>query len=159
MTESTHTKIEHKCVYVVWADAHAGAGHWAELETEDMGEHLVTTVGLLVTEEQGGKPVHITVAQSKSPDGFYDHVIYIPTGMVRAYYELVNPDDLQPETKPSKNVSSSPREAKKPKPAPSPSLDSKAASSIQQARRPSRNAKYDYPSSRAPLEYRVPPNA
>ena len=74
---------EYDIVSVLWADAHAGAGHWAELETEDMGEHLVLSVGLLVTEDNGGKPHHVTLAQSKSPDGFFDHVLYIPSGMVR----------------------------------------------------------------------------
>lgn len=74
---------EHDIVAVLWADAHAGAGHWAELDTEDLGEHLVLSVGLLVNEDHGGKPNHITLAQSKTPDEFYDHVLYIPTGMVR----------------------------------------------------------------------------
>lgn len=74
---------EHDIVSVLWADAHAGAGHWAELDTDDLGEHLVLSVGLLVTDDNGGKPHHVTLAQSKSPDGFYDHVLYIPNGMVR----------------------------------------------------------------------------
>lgn len=74
---------EHELVLVVWADAHAGAGHWAELDTEDLDEHLVHSVGMLVSEADGGKPKHITLAQSKSPDGFFDHVIYIPKEMMR----------------------------------------------------------------------------
>jgi hypothetical protein len=74
---------EHELVLVIWADAHAGQGHWAELEEEDSGEHLVHSVGMLVPEEDGGKPKHLTLAQSKSPDGFYDHVIYIPSQMMR----------------------------------------------------------------------------
>jgi hypothetical protein len=81
MTESVTP--EPQPVLVKWADAHAGSGHWDELDTDDMDEHIVVTVGVLVTQDEGGKPKHLTVAQSKSPDGFYDHVIYIPQGMVR----------------------------------------------------------------------------
>lgn len=77
------TPMKPDTVEVVWADAHAGAGHWAELEDADTGEHLVQTCGYLIDETNGGKKLHITVAQSSTPDGFYDHVIYIPTGMVR----------------------------------------------------------------------------
>ena len=81
MTESTHTTTE--VVLVEWADAHAGPGHWGDLD-EDTGEHIVRTAGFLITEEMGGKKLHVTIAQSHTPDGFYDHVIYIPSGMVRS---------------------------------------------------------------------------
>lgn len=74
---------EFQLVFVIWADAHAGAGHWAELD-EDNDEHLVRTCGFLIAAEDGGKVNHVTIAQSFSPDGFYDHVIYIPVGMVRS---------------------------------------------------------------------------
>ena len=79
-------------VFVVWADAHAGAGHWAELD-EDSDEHLVKTCGFLISPEEGGKVNHVTIAQSHSPDGFYDHVIYIPTGMVRNLEYLTRPTE------------------------------------------------------------------
>lgn len=71
-----------KLVFVIWADAHAGAGHWAELD-DDNDEHLIKTCGFLIAPEDGGKVNHVTIAQSYSPDGFYDHVIYVPTAMVR----------------------------------------------------------------------------
>lgn len=74
-------------VLVEWADAHAGPGHWGDLD-EDTGEHIVRTAGFLVTEEMGGKKLHITIAQSHTPDGFYDHVIYIPSGMMRSIKTL-----------------------------------------------------------------------
>lgn len=70
-------------VVVVWADAHAGPGHWAELDTEDKDEYLVRSCGFLLSTEQGGKPEHITLAQSYTPDLDFDHVLYIPKGMVR----------------------------------------------------------------------------
>ncbi len=75
---------DHQFVLIVWADAHAGEGHWDTLDPEDKEEHLVQTVGMLISENDGGKPNHSTIAQSKSPDGFYDHVIHIPRGMVRS---------------------------------------------------------------------------
>lgn len=80
-------------VLVKWADAHAGPGHWSELD-DDTDEHIVVTVGIQISEDDGGKPGHLTIAQSKSPDDFVDHVIYIPTGMVRTI------EFLQPFTKP-----------------------------------------------------------
>ena len=76
-------EAEHQYVLLVWADAHAGEGHWDTLDPDDKDEHLVTTCGMLITEADGGKPKHLTIAQSKSPDGFFDHVIHIPQGMVR----------------------------------------------------------------------------
>ncbi len=80
-------------VLIKWADAHAGPGHWGELD-DDHNEHIVVTCGIHVSEQDGGKPGHITVAQSKTPDDFYDHVIYIPTGMMRTI------EFLEPYTKP-----------------------------------------------------------
>jgi hypothetical protein len=82
MTESLNP--EHQLVMVKWADAHAGPGHWDTLDPEDTEEHIVVTVGLMVTQAEGGKPKHLTIAQSKTPDDFYDHIIHIPQGMVRS---------------------------------------------------------------------------
>jgi hypothetical protein len=82
-TELTPTKTDVVVVEIHWADAHAGEGHWAELEDADSGEHIVRTCGYLIPEDDGGKKLHVTIAQSSTPDGFYDHVIYIPVGMVR----------------------------------------------------------------------------
>lgn len=89
-TESTPmvTSTQIEPVLVEWADAHAGPGHWAELDDEDNGEHIVRTVGFLISEDNGGKKLHVTIAQSHTPDDFYDHVIYIPTGMVRRLVNL-----------------------------------------------------------------------
>jgi len=75
---------EHQLVLIVWADAHQGEGHWATLDEDDKEEHLVQTVGMLISTDAGGKPNHATIAQSKSPDEFYDHIIHIPNGMVRS---------------------------------------------------------------------------
>ena len=87
-TESTPTTTTPtEIILVEWADAHAGPGHWSDLD-EDTGEHIVRTTGFLITEEMGGKKLHLTIAQSQTPDGFYDHVIYIPSGMVRNLVHL-----------------------------------------------------------------------
>jgi len=80
--EPNETKFEMVCVR--WADAHAGEGHWSLLEDEDTGEHIVETVGLLIPPGEGGKKEHLTIAQSVSPDGFVDHVIFIPVSMSRS---------------------------------------------------------------------------
>jgi hypothetical protein len=80
--EQNETTIEMVCVR--WADAHAGEGHWSLLEDEDSGEHIVETVGLLIPPTEGGKKEHLTIAQSVSPDGFVDHVIFIPVSMSRS---------------------------------------------------------------------------
>jgi hypothetical protein len=88
---------DHQFVLIVWADAHAGEGHWDTLDPDDKDEHLVRTVGMLVSEQDGGKPNHLTIAQSKSPDGFYDHVIHIPVAMRRSVTFLT------PFTKPIDN--------------------------------------------------------
>lgn len=69
-------------VCVMWADAHAGPEHWEELEPGE-GEYVNLTVGILVDPEHGGKQGHVTVAQSQTPDDLFDHVLYIPVGMVR----------------------------------------------------------------------------
>jgi hypothetical protein len=70
-------------VVVVWADAHSGAEHWAELDADDKSEYLVKSCGFIIETERGGKPEHITLAQSYTPDLDFDHVLHIPKGMVR----------------------------------------------------------------------------
>ena len=81
--ESTLTQNDASIVEIYWADAHAGEGRWSDLEETDSGEHIVRTCGYKIDEQHGGKKLHVTIAQSFTPDGFYDHVIYIPVGMVR----------------------------------------------------------------------------
>jgi len=71
-------------VTILWADAHAGDGHWATLDEGDQEEHIVTTSGYLIPTLEGGKPNHYTIAQSISPDEFVDHVIHIPAAMMRS---------------------------------------------------------------------------
>lgn len=83
-TSSQVTTMAHEMVLLKWADAHQGEGHWATLDEQDSGEHIIETCGFIIPEADGGKAAHVTIAQSHSPDDFYDHVIYIPQGMVRS---------------------------------------------------------------------------
>lgn len=76
--------MTHEMVLLKWADAHQGEGHWATLEEQETGEHIIETCGFIISEGDGGKAGHVTIAQSHSPDDFYDHIIYIPSGMVRS---------------------------------------------------------------------------
>lgn len=73
-------------VCVRWADAHAGVGHWHELEEVAEGdeEYIVESVGWLIPVDKGGKHLHVTLAQSVTPDDMVDHILHIPKGMVRS---------------------------------------------------------------------------
>lgn len=72
-------------VVVVWADAHAGPDRWTPIEDlDDDGEYLVESCGWLVPVGDGGKPDHVTLAQSYTPDEHVDHVLHIPISMVRS---------------------------------------------------------------------------
>lgn len=72
-------------VVVTWADAHAGPDEWCDpAEMDDTGEYLVVSLGHLLPSGEGGKDGHVTVAQSLTPDGHVDHILHIPTGMVRS---------------------------------------------------------------------------
>lgn len=71
-------------VVVRWADAHSGAEQWTPIdEMDDDGEYLVESVGWLIPVDEGGKPNHVTLAQSLTPDDAVDHILHIPTSMVR----------------------------------------------------------------------------
>jgi uncharacterized protein YndB with AHSA1/START domain len=71
-------------VSVTWADAHSDSSGWTgHKELDDEGEYLVHSVGWLLTESMGGKPGHLTICQSYTPDEDVDHVLYVPNGMVR----------------------------------------------------------------------------
>ena len=78
-------------VRVIWADAHAGPQEWQPMEEMDVaGEYLVESVGHLVPVTMGGKVDHVTLAQSITPEAHVDHVIYIPSGMVRMIETLTS---------------------------------------------------------------------
>lgn len=83
-TNPSQQTSKYERITILWADAHAGDGHWATLDEEDQDEHIVATCGYLIPPSEGGKPNHYTIAQSVSPDEFVDHVIHIPIGMMRS---------------------------------------------------------------------------
>ena len=71
-------------VTVCWIDAHAGdEGGWHGLDPEDQDEYINRTVGFLIPASEGGKLNHVSIAQSISQEGLYDHVIHIPLIMVK----------------------------------------------------------------------------
>lgn len=79
-------KIDFQMVLVKWADAHAyEGGSWVyPSDIEDTGDYIVQTVGWLLTEDNGGFKNHVSVAQSWGADDAIDHIINIPSGMVRS---------------------------------------------------------------------------
>jgi len=74
---------------VEWADAHAGEDSWVHIsDIEDIGEYVVTSVGLLLLPGDGGQTGHISLALSIGKDDCVDGIINIPFGMVRSVYLL-----------------------------------------------------------------------
>ena len=69
-------------VLVTWHDAHSGAESWTDIKELDMDPAEVQSVGFLLNTGDGGKPHHITIYQSRNEDSI-DHVLHIPSGMVR----------------------------------------------------------------------------
>lgn len=69
-------------IYVTWRDAHSGVNTWTQPSEIDPEPCIVRTSGFLLSEADGGKPDHVTVFQSITPDGDVDHVLHIPVKMV-----------------------------------------------------------------------------
>ena len=69
-------------VLVTWHDAHSGAESWISIKDLDSDPAVVESVGFLLNGEEGGKPDHLTLFQSRIGDEI-DHVLHIPVGMVR----------------------------------------------------------------------------
>lgn len=72
-------------IMVQWIDAHAGdEGGWHGLDPDDKDDYINRTVGFLIPTAEGGKPNHVTIGQSISQEGLFDHVIHIPLIMVKS---------------------------------------------------------------------------
>ena len=69
---------------VVWNDAHADiSGSWVSIDDDvDVDPYQVVTVGIILDVDNGGKPGHVSVAQSITRDRFVDYTIHIPDAMV-----------------------------------------------------------------------------
>lgn len=79
-----------KIAIVVWHDAHAIIdGSWTHLsELDDTDPYVVVSVGIILDEGRGGKPGHVSIAQSLTPDEFVDHVTHVPVAMVQRVMDL-----------------------------------------------------------------------
>ena len=78
-------------VLVTWHDAHSGAESWINIKELDSDPAVVESVGFLLNEDNGGKPNHITLFQSRIGDSI-DHVLHIPVGMVQKIKVLMELD-------------------------------------------------------------------
>jgi hypothetical protein len=75
--------LTHPLVMVTWTDAHAATSSWTPIE--DIGQEpcMVNSCGFLLSVEQGGKPEHITLYQSKTDNDDVDGVLCVPVAMVK----------------------------------------------------------------------------
>ena len=78
-------------VLVTWHDAHSGAESWINIKELDSDPAVVESVGFLLNEDNGGKPHHLTLFQSRMEDSV-DHVLHIPVGMVQKIKVLMELD-------------------------------------------------------------------
>lgn len=70
-------------VLLEWADAHDGTTTWTAIEDlVDDGEVIITSIGIRLEENEGGKKGHVALAQSIDGD-HADNVLYVPVGMIR----------------------------------------------------------------------------
>lgn len=79
-----------KCVYVIWHDAHAGTDTWHHIDdlVRDDEPYVVHSIGWVLQVGQGGKPNHLSIAQSWSDDDAVDSVLHIPNAMVQHVSEV-----------------------------------------------------------------------
>jgi len=75
--------LTHPIVMVTWMDAHAATQTWTPLSEIDQDPCMVTSCGFLLAVEQGGKPDHVTIYQSKTDSDDVDCVLCIPVAMVK----------------------------------------------------------------------------
>lgn len=75
--------LTHPVVMVTWTDAHAATETWTPLSDIDQEPCMVLSCGFLLAVEQGGKPDHVTIYQSKTESDDVDGVLCIPVAMVK----------------------------------------------------------------------------
>jgi len=75
--------LTHPVVIVTWTDAHAATETWTALDNIDQDPCMVVSCGFLLAVEQGGKPDHVTIYQSKTDNDDVDGVLCIPVAMVK----------------------------------------------------------------------------
>jgi hypothetical protein len=75
--------LTHPLVLVTWMDAHAATSTWTPIGDIDQDPCIVTSCGFLLAVEQGGKPDHVTIYQSKTDSDDVDGVLCVPVAMVK----------------------------------------------------------------------------
>jgi hypothetical protein len=75
--------LTHPVVIVTWMDAHAATETWTSLDGIDQEPCMVSSCGFLLNAEEGGKPDHITIYQSKTDSDDVDGVLCVPVAMVK----------------------------------------------------------------------------
>ena len=75
--------LTHPVVIVTWMDAHAATSTWTPLDGIDQDPCIVNSCGFLLTADEGGKPDHITIYQSKTDSDDVDGVLCVPVAMVK----------------------------------------------------------------------------
>lgn len=87
---TTKKKSKKKPVIVIWHDAHSDQhGTWMELGDIDNNPYIVESCGFML---DGAKTGHVTLAQSKSHEGMFDHIIHIPQAMIVRVVHLKDVD-------------------------------------------------------------------
>lgn len=80
MSKKVERRRGSQVVAVRWHDAHADfAGTWVHENDIDDEPYEVITVGVQVESKSG----HVSVAQNRGQEGYYDHIIHIPEAMVQ----------------------------------------------------------------------------
>jgi hypothetical protein len=75
--------LTHPVVMVTWMDAHAATSTWTPIDDIDQDPCIVTSCGFMLSVEQGGKPDHVTIYQSKTDSDDVDGVLCVPVAMVK----------------------------------------------------------------------------
>ena len=68
---------------LTWMDAHAATSTWTPLDDIDQDPCMVVSCGFMLSVEQGGKPDHVTIYQSKTDSDDVDGVLCVPVAMVK----------------------------------------------------------------------------
>lgn len=102
-------------VVVAWHDAHAGHETWLSIDDahKDTEPYVVHSCGFLLTESTGGKPNHLSIAQSWSEDDALDSILHIPVAMVQTVTYLKGKRRADKRTKRSDHPLSEPSRTKR----------------------------------------------
>jgi len=73
--------MKHQLVQIIWHDAHSVCETWTTKGEIDVSPCIVSSVGWVL---ESVKADHVVIAQSRIlDDDHYDHVLAIPTGMIK----------------------------------------------------------------------------